>query len=382
MFIKNVALVFALFAVPALSKCLRERFQEWVDQFAVNFENTIHYESPFSNWVENDKYIEEMNGKNLTYTLGHNHFSGMDSVDFSKYIGLSGGFLHNDYTSNLRGSVDEDIKAPCNLHNKMLEYKCLKGCVDDFDESEMMESLKCMSGCVERSKSSSAASSVDWVSAGAVTPVKDQGQCGSCWSFSTRGALEGAYYTTYGSLPSFSEQQLVDCDNRQHGGKDMGCNGGLMDNAFTWIKKNGGLCTEVSYPYVSGTTKTAGTCQSTCSAVKNSAVVSYTDVPIKSDSAMMQALTQQPVSVAIEADQKAFQLYKSGVFTGECGVNLDHGVLVVGYGTMSGTDYFRVKNSWGTTWGDAGYIYIGRGSQFNDGQGQCGVLLSASYPTL
>jgi C1A family cysteine protease len=162
----------------------------------------------------------------------------------------------------------------------------------------------------------------------------------------------------------------------------MGCNGGLMDNAFTWIKKNGGLCTEVAYPYVSGTTQTAGTCQSTCSAVKNSAVVSYTDVPVKSDSAMMQALTQQPVSVAIEADQKAFQLYKSGVFTGECGVNLDHGVLVVGYGSMSGTDYYRIKNSWGTTWGDAGYIYIGRGSQFNDGQGQCGVLLSASYPTL
>jgi C1A family cysteine protease len=381
MFIKNVAFVFALFAVPALSKSLRERFQDWVDHFAMDFENTIHYEATLTKWIENDKYIEEMNNKNLTYTLGHNHFSGMDSVEFSKYIGLSGGFLHNEYNSNLRGSVDVDIKASTNVHSKMSEYKCLKGCVDDFAESEKMESLKCMSGCVERTKSS-ATSSVDWVSAGAVTPVKDQGQCGSCWSFSTTGALEGAYYTTYGSLPSFSEQQLVDCDNRQHGGKDMGCNGGLMDNAFTWIKKNGGLCTEVSYPYVSGTTKTAGTCQSTCSAVKNSAVVSYTDVPIKSDSAMMQALTQQPVSVAIEADQKAFQLYKSGVFTGDCGVNLDHGVLVVGYGTMSGTDYYRIKNSWGTTWGDAGYIYIGRGSQFNDGQGQCGVLLSASYPSL
>lgn len=382
MFIKNIAFVFALFAAEVCAKSVRERFHDWVYQFDMNFENSNHFERTLSKWSENDKYIEEMNAKNLTFTLGHNHFSGMDSMEFSKYIEMSGAFSPNLADNNLRGSVDVSVgfQIPSNVHNKMSEIKCLKDCVDHFDKSQKVEALKCVAECIERDWAAS--TSVDWVAAGAVTPVKDQGQCGSCWSFSTTGALEGAYYTTYGSLPSFSEQQLVDCDNRQHGGKDMGCNGGLMDNAFSWIKKNGGLCTEVSYPYVSGTTKTAGTCQTTCSAVKNSAVVSFTDVAPKSDEAMMQALTQQPVSVAIEADQKSFQLYQSGVFTGECGTTLDHGVLVVGYGTMSGADYYRIKNSWGTTWGDAGYIYIGRGSQFNAGQGQCGVLLQASYPTL
>jgi len=213
-----------------------------------------------------------------------------------------------------------------------------------------------------------------------VTGVKDQGQCGSCWSFSTTGALEGAYFTKYGTLPSFSEQQLVDCDNRKNGGKDMGCNGGLMDNAFTWIKKNGGLCTETEYPYVSGTTKTAGTCQTICALVENSSVQSFVDVPKSSDQSMMAAVAKQPVSVAIEADQKEFQLYKSGVFTGSCGTTLDHGVLVVGYGSESDGDYYIVKNSWGTTWGSSGFIYLGRGAEYNNGDGQCGVLLQASYP--
>ena len=224
--------------------------------------------------------------------------------------------------------------------------------------------------------------SVDWVSKGAVTAVKNQGQCGSCWSFSTTGALEGAYSIKNGNLQEFSEQELVDCDNFKNGGSDHGCNGGLMDNAFAWIKKNGGLCTENEYPYVSGTTTTSGTCDKSCTNVKGSDIISYTDVSPNSDESMMAALTKQPVSVAIQADQKDFQLYNSGVFTGSCGTQLDHGVLLVGYGSETNEDYYVIKNSWGNTWGDNGYIKIGRGSQYNDGNGQCGVLMQGSYPTV
>jgi C1A family cysteine protease len=111
-------------------------------------------------------------------------------------------------------------------------------------------------------------------------------------------------------------------------------------------------------------------------------VITFTDVPASSDSDMMNALSKQPVSIAIQADQKDFQLYKSGVFTGACGTQLDHGVLTVGYGTLDGVDYYLVKNSWASTWGDNGYIMLGRGDEFNNGDGQCGMLMQASYPSV
>ena len=155
-----------------------------------------------------------------------------------------------------------------------------------------------------------------------------------------------------------------------------------MDNAFSWIQKTDGLCVESDYPYTSGTTKSAGDCETTCSVVADSDITSYHDVDANSDSAMMNALAQQPVSIAIQADQKDFQLYSSGVFTGSCGTQLDHGVLTVGYGTEGGEDYYLVKNSWSEGWGDSGYIKLGRGSQYNSGAGQCGMLMQASYPTV
>jgi hypothetical protein len=319
---------------PLVASSFIDKFEEWVHDFRVKFRDLEHQNSVFGKWLSNDKFITEINGRNLTYTLGHNHFSGMDSDEFRNYLGYY-------------------IWA---------------------EDSERVRKLDLELGYGALPKE------VDWVKSGAVTPVKDQGQCGSCWSFSTTGALEGAYFNKYGKLESFSEQQLVDCDTYRNGGRDHGCKGGLMDNAFTWIEKNGGLCSEDTYPYVSGTTKTEGTCQVSCDINTKSRISGFIDVLPSSDEAMMTALAKQPVSIAIEADQKEFQLYKSGVFTGTCGTNLDHGVLAVGYGSLTGVDYYKVKNSWSASWGQDGYILLGRGEEFNKGDGQCGMLLSGSYP--
>lgn len=215
-------------------------------------------------------------------------------------------------------------------------------------------------------------SEIDWTTEGAVTPVKDQGSCGSCWSFSTTGSLEGAYYLKYGTLLSFSEQQLVSCDTT-----DAGCNGGWMDDAFTWVKNNGGITTEAQYPYTSGNGQNSACKTSGYSVVSGSAPQSYTDVQAGSVSALMSAVAQQPVSIAIQANQIAFQSYSSGVLTGRCGTNLDHGVLVVGYGTENGVDYWKVKNSWSDSWGEDGFIKIERSDA-----DLCGVLDAASYPNL
>merc|ERR1712187_129461 len=178
------------------------------------------------------------------------------------------------------------------------------------------------------------ATSVDWTAKGAVTPVKNQGQCGSCWSFSTTGSLEGAWEIASGNLVTLSEQQFVDCDKT-----DNGCSGGLMDNAFQYAEQNA-LCTEDSYPYKAA----SGTCKaSSCTVgIQKGGVVGYKDVSADSEQAMMSALNKQPVSIAIEADKSVFQLYRSGVLTGNCGANLDHGVLAVGYGTEDGKDYWLV----------------------------------------
>jgi len=206
--------------------------------------------------------------------------------------------------------------------------------------------------------------SVDWRNKGAVTPVKNQGQCGSCWSFSTTGVIEGFHFVNSGQLLSLSEQQIVDCDTSTN----QGCNGGWPYLAVQYAAQNG-LELESDYPY----TAVDGTCnynQGKAQKVNNG----YAFVTAKSTDQLKSALVNSPVSVLIEADQQVFQFYSSGVIKAGCGANLDHAVLAVGYQKVGVIEAFIVKNSWGTSWGDDGYVYIWSDQAENQGQGVCGIL--------
>lgn len=205
------------------------------------------------------------------------------------------------------------------------------------------------------------ANDIDWTTKGAVTPIKDQAQCGSCWAFSTVGSTESSHFLTTGNLMSLSEQQLVDCSG-SYG--NQGCNGGLMDNAFKYYLGSGkGAATESSYSY----TAKDGKCKSFTVAVT---IKTFTDVKKNDEDALATSVTQQPVSVAVDA--RKWQNYRSGVFDG-CGVlhQLDHGVLAVGYTE----DAWKIKNSWGTSWGESGFIRIKRGTN------ECGIAKEPSFPT-
>jgi hypothetical protein len=222
-----------------------------------------------------------------------------------------------------------------------------------------------------------APTSLDWVVQGAVTPVKDQSNCGSCWAFSTTGAIEGAYQIASGKLVSLSEQNLVSCSFNGN----AGCGGGEQTGAFCWTYHNKGLCKEADYPYISGAGQDGWTCQTNCT--KAVTVTGYKAVPKGSESALLQALLLGPVAIGVDASETPFYMYKKGIIDSpKCGKKIDHAVLLVGYGagsvseeTVGGTQYWKVKNSWNKSWGEAGYLRIAKGKDL------CAIADGASYPT-
>lgn len=302
------------------------RFSLYLEKFNKKYASLKELEERFSIFKENVKNIIEHNSdRSQNFTMGINQFTDLTPTEFKDiYIG--------GYT------------------------KIGKSVCGEFINSKKVASLPV---------------NVDWRSTGAVTPVKDQGQCGSCWAFSTTGAIEGAWAIKSGKLISLSEQQLIDCSKRYG---NLGCSGGLMDNAFTYVIDSG-ICAEESYVY----TASGGSCAK-CDIA--STISSCKDVFPNDQIALMSAVSIGPVSIAIEADTKIFQSYSSGVITSEsCGATLDHGVLIVGYGVENGIKYWLVKNSWGTRWGDDGYVKIARSESLDDA-GICGIAMQPSFPVV
>jgi len=316
-----VAVLFAV-AVQALTPLPEETYQFLFTKWAQTHKKVYHHDDFFNRYNvfrANLDLIRAHNAGNSSFTLGMNDMGDLTAEEYKKFLG---------YVSRDR-FPHTSTKVP--------------------------------------STPSNADAQVDWRQKNAVTPVKNQAQCGSCWAFSATGSIEGAHAIKTGTLVSVSEQQLVDCSGPQG---DMGCNGGLMDNAFKFVQANGGICAEADYAYTAQT----GICQTTCKSVVS--ITGFNDVAQNDENALLAAVEQNPVSVAVEADQQVFQFYSSGIIDdASCGTQLDHGVLAVGAGSENGTPYWIVKNSWGGSWGESGYLRIVRNKNM------CGIAMDPSYPT-
>merc|ERR1719174_911370 len=294
------------------------KFVSYIAEHNKSYATSEEFTFRMNQFIEKDNFINEHNAENSSFTVGHNQFSDWTQEEFDQLQGWHASNIPKHYAA----------WEPTN------------------------------------------ATSVDWRTKGAVTKVKNQGQCGSCWAFSTTGSVEGCDQIKTGTLNSLSEQQLVDCDYGLT--KNHGCNGGSMDLAFNYIQSTE-LDTEDAYPY----TGKKGTCNLVADKEVGE-VTGHNDVTPNSMQALMAQVDKGPVSVAIQANKMVFQTYKTGILDStKCGTKLDHGVLVVGYDNSGSEPYWIVKNSWGETWGMEGYINIA----MVDGEGICGIQMAPTQPT-
>lgn len=324
----KIAIVLACAVAMAAAFDYTKEWEEWKDRFEKEYESDTMELYRHTIWEANKKRVDEHNSHLDTWSfrMEMNEFADYDSAEFSR---IYNGLLPNRKRVN-----------STRLH-------------------------------VRRLAAHQTPDSVDWREKGVVSEVKNQGQCGSCWSFATTGSLEGQHALKSGQLVSLSEQQLVDCST-SYG--NHGCQGGLMDYAFKYIKENNGDDTEMSYPY----TAKNGQCHFNPSTI-GATDTGYVDVPSEDCASLKDAVaTVGPIAVAMDASHSSFQMYSGGIYDEPaCSqTRLDHGVLAVGYGTEDGDDYWIIKNSWGASWGDQGYFKI------KSANNMCGICTQPSYPTV
>ena len=318
-FFETLTSIFAL-VQPSISVplSLNSTYMIRYNDFLETYNKDFSQET-FEVFKQNAMLIDSFNEKNESYTMEINQFADTDKIE---------------YDSNMKFET--------------------KGMYYEFEDQIIPEQ-------------------VDWREHNAVTHVKDQGHCGGCWAFSTTGSVEGIVAIETGKLLNISEQQLIDCSGVQG---NHGCEGGIMERGFQYIIDNGGICSEEDYPY-QGVDNQCQDCETIVDIKK------YGDIYPKNEKVLKRAVAQQPVSVAIQANISSFRFYKEGIYSDyNCGDQLDHGVLVVGYGTdeVQNMDYWLVKNSWGKLWGEEGYIRILR--NIDDKNGLCGIAMQPSVPVV